>query len=163
MQELTLFVQAHGRPGISEVKLPETATLGQLHEALASLGITLDAETFVFVDEAEEPLSCGHHEHPGGLHHGGRVHVTRCRHIKTTVHYLHKTPEHRFPPGARVHTVKAWAAHHFEMDPKDAAEHVLQLCQPTDRPPSDTRLHQLLHGHCCELCFDLVPDKRVEG
>jgi hypothetical protein len=24
-------------------------------------------------------------------------------------------------------------------------------------------LHQLVHGHACELCFDLVPEKRVEG
>jgi hypothetical protein len=49
------------------------------------------------------------------------------------------------------------------MDPKDAAEHVLQLCNSTDRPPSDTPLHQLVHGPHCALCFDLVPEKRVEG
>jgi hypothetical protein len=59
--------------------------------------------------------------------------------------------------------VKAWAAQTFKLSAKDAAEHVLQLCNSTDRPPSDTPLHQLVHGHGCELCFDLVPEKRVEG
>jgi hypothetical protein len=49
------------------------------------------------------------------------------------------------------------------LSPKDAAEHVLQLCNSTERPPSDTPLHQLVQGHACELCFDLVPEKRVEG
>jgi hypothetical protein len=40
---------------------------------------------------------------------------------------------------------------------------VLQICNSADRPPSDTPLHQLVHGHDCSLCFDLVPEKRVEG
>jgi hypothetical protein len=91
------------------------------------------------------------------------VHVTRCHRIKTTVHFLEKTAEHEFPPGARVRAVKEWAARIFKLDPKDAAEHVLQLCNATERPPSDTPLHQLVHGLSCDLCFDLVPEKRVEG
>ena len=67
------------------------------------------------------------------------------------------------PPGARVRAVKEWAVRKFKMDPKDAADHVLQVCKSTARPASDTPLHQLLHGHDCALCFDLVPEKRVEG
>jgi hypothetical protein len=59
--------------------------------------------------------------------------------------------------------VKEWAVHKFELNPKDAAEHVLQLCQSTDRPSTDTPLLQLVGDHACTLCFDLVPDKRVEG
>jgi hypothetical protein len=51
----------------------------------------------------------------------------------------------------------------FGLSPKDAAEHVLQLCDSADHPPTDTLLHQLLSGHACALCFDPVPEKRVEG
>ena len=79
------------------------------------------------------------------------------------MHVLDKTTEHEFAPGARVRAVKEWAVHTFKLSAKDAAEHVLQLCQSTERPSSDTPLHQLVKGHACDLCFDLVPEKRVEG
>jgi hypothetical protein len=58
--------------------------------------------------------------------------------------------------------VKAWAVREFHLDHKDAAEHVLQLCESAERPSGDTPLHTLLHGGCA-LCFNLVPEKRVEG
>ncbi len=162
MSKTLIFIQVHGRPGILEAELSEAAILGELHDALTAAGIPIDAETFIFIDEAEEHLH-QRHEPIRGLKHGTRVHVTRCRRIKTTVHFLDKTAEHAFPPGARVRALKDWAAHNFKLSPKDAAEHVLQLCNSTERPPSDTPLHQLVHGHACELCFDLVPEKRVEG
>jgi hypothetical protein len=163
MSKTLVFIQAHGRPGILEVELSEAAILGELHDALKAAGIAVDAETFIFIDEAEEHLHDQRRDPVPGLKHGARVHVTRCRRIKTTVHFLDKTAEHGFAPGARLRAVKEWAAHTFMLSPKDAAEHVLQLCHSTERPPSDTPLHQLVQGHGCELCFDLVPEKRVEG
>jgi len=163
MSNLTIFVQVHGCPGILEAALAETTTITELHEALRACGVQVDAETFVFIDEADDHIHGQPHERVHGLKHGARVHVGRCRRIKTTVHFLEKTAEREFAPGARVRAVKAWAAHTFKMDPKDAAEHVLQLCNSTERPASDTPLHQLVHGHPCVLCFDLVPEKRVEG
>jgi hypothetical protein len=53
--------------------------------------------------------------------------------------------------------------HKFGLNPKDAAEHVLQLCGSTKRPVTDTPLNELLAKHECALCFDLIPEKRVEG
>jgi hypothetical protein len=163
MSKQIIFVQVHGSPTIVEAEISAAPTVGELHAILAGRGIEIVAGTFIFVDEAELPLQGQHHEPVHGLKHGGRVHVTRCRRIKTTVHFLDKTAEHQFAPGARVRAVKEWAAHTFNLSPKDAAEHVLQLCNSTERPPSDTPLHQLVRGSACELCFDLVPEKRVEG
>ena len=110
-----------------------------------------------------DALSGPHHEHLGHVKGGSRIHVSRCKRIKTTVHFAHQTVEREFAPGIRVRAVKAWAVHELKMDPRDAAEHVLQLCGSTERPSTDTPLIQLVHGHGCEVCFDLVPDKRVEG
>ena len=163
MSKTLIFIQAHGRPGILEAELSEAARLVELQDALAAAGITVDAETFIFIDEAEEHLHGQPHDPLPGLMHGARVHVARCRRIKTMVHFLDKTAEHAFAPGARVRTVKEWAAHTFKLSANDAAEHVLQLCRSTERPSSDTPLHQLVQGHGCDLCFDLVPEKRVEG
>jgi hypothetical protein len=163
MSEHLIFIQTHGSPKIVEAEISAAPTIGELHDALAQREIVIVAEAFIFIDEAEEPIHGQRHEPVHGLKHGGRVHVTRCRRIKTTVHFLDKTAEHEFPPGTRVRAVKAWAGHTFKLNPKDTAEHVLQLCNSTERPPSDTPLHQLVRGHGCELSFDLVPEKRVEG
>jgi len=163
MKQHIIFIQVHERPGVIEAQVVEAATLGDLHRAIEAAGVLVDAELNIFLDEAEEPLQGDDGQAVAGLRHGSRVHVTRYKRIKTTVHYLERTAEHEFAPGARVRAVKAWAAHTFKLSPKDAAEHVLQLCKSTERPPSDTPLHQLVHDHACELCFDLVPEKRVEG
>jgi hypothetical protein len=163
MSKPIIFIQVHGRPGILEAELSETATLGELHDALASHGVEIDAETFIFIDEGENHQH-GDRQHPvHGVKHGSRIHVSRCKRIKTAVHFLDKTAEHEFAPGVRVRAVKEWAVHTFKMNPKDAAEHVLQICNSTKRPPSDTPLHELVDGHGCALCFDFVPEKRVEG
>ena len=163
MTKVTVFVRAHDRPDILEAELAAAATLGELHDLLANAGIIVDADTFIFIDEAEENLAGLRHEPIQGLKHGCHIHVGRCHRIAVTVHFLEKTKHHAFPPGARVRAVKAWAVHKFEMTHKDAAEHVLQICMSTQRPASDTPLHQLVHGKDCNICFDLVPEKRVEG
>lgn len=163
MSNQIIFIQAHGSPKIAEAEIAAAATIGELYDVLTAGGLQLDAETFIFIDDAEEHVHGERHEPVSGLRHGARVHVTRCRRVKATVHFLDKTAEHEFQPGAHVRRVKEWAAHTFKMNPKDAAEHVLQLCNSTERPPSNTPLHQLVHGRECAVCFDLVPEKRVEG
>ena len=163
MSNVLIFIQAHDRPEILEAEISAAATVGELHDALEARGVVIDAETFIFIDEADEHEHKERHEPLRHVKHGSRVHVGRCKRIATAVNFLDKSETREFPPGARVRAVKEWAAHVFHMSPKDAAEHVLQLCNSTDRPPTDTPLHQLIHGHDCALCFDLVPEKRVEG
>ena len=163
MSMITTFIQVHGRSGILEVELSDTTTLGELFDTLAAFDVNVDAETFIFVDEAEEHEQGQSHDRIGGLKRGSRIHVSQCKRITTCVNFLDKTADKEFPPGTRIRAVKAWAVREFHMDPKDAAEHVLQICKSTERPSSDTPLLQLVHGHGCTLCFDLVPEKRVEG
>jgi hypothetical protein len=163
MSKLIVFLQVHGHPGILEAELSEAATMGELHDVLAAANVRVDAETFIFVDEGEQNQRGDVQQLLKGVKHGSRIHVTRCKRVKTTVHFLEKTAEHEFPPGARVRTVKEWAVHAFKMNPKDAAEHVLQICNSTKRPSTDTPLNELVEGRGCAICFDLVPEKRVEG
>ena len=163
MSKIIAFIQVQGRPGIFETEVSPTATVGEIHDALEAKGIKVEAESFVFVDDAEEHLPRERHHPVHGCKRGCRIHVSRCRRIKVTVNFTHKTAEREFPPGARVRAVKEWAVRKFEMSPQDAAEHVLQLCGSTERPATDTPLVQLTHGHSCSVCFDLVPEKRVEG
>ena len=163
MSTVVMFVQVQGRAEMLEGELPDAATVGDIHDMLEGLGVESEGETFIYVDEAEEPLASDRCERVRDLKRGCRLHVCRCRRVTTTVNFMDRSAERAFPPGARVRAVKAWAVRRFQMDPKDAAEHVLQLCGSTERPSSDTPLVELIDGRCCTLCFDLVPEKRVEG
>jgi hypothetical protein len=162
MTKLTVFVHAHGKPGIQEVHLDDPETLHDLTKALAKAGIETGGDLLVFVDEDEEAKQ-DPKSPVKGLKHGSRVHVSRCRQVKTAVHFLERTVEREFAPGTRVKTVKEWAVREFKLNPKDAGEHVLQLCKSDKQPPTDTTLAELTDGHTCSVCFNLVPEKRVEG
>lgn len=163
MSKAVVFVQAHGHPGVLEAELAIAATLGELHDVLERLGVKVDAETFIFVDEANEHACGERHEPVHGIKHGTLIHVGRCKRIKTSVNFGARSIEREFAPGTKVRAVKEWAVSELHMAPKDAAEHVLQICNSTERPASNTPLHLLTHGKGCPVCFDLVPEKRVEG
>lgn len=158
----TIFIQSHHQPGVIESTLKEAATLGDLHDALAVADVAIDPDTFIFIGESGEHLHGKRHHQLPGIKHGARIHVTRCKRIKTTVHFLDKTEELEFPPGARVRAVKAQIVHTLGITPQDAADHVLQICDSVERPASDTPLHELAKEGCA-VCFDLVPEIRVEG
>jgi hypothetical protein len=161
MSNIVVFLQQHGSPAAEELEIALAATLAELLAASKAAGVQEDV--LIFIDEHEEPLgkeTCIEHS---GAKHGSRVHVSHCRNVEVTLHYQEKTIIHRFPPGAKVHRVKQWAVHHFKLAETDAAEHVLQICGGTERPSGDTPLHTLLAHRSCSLCFDLVPEKRVEG
>ena len=159
----SLFVQVQGDARLIEVPVADSPTEAELLAALENAGVALGPDLAVFIDEGEEPLSGDRERRIGGIKDGCRVHVARCRRIKTVVHFMEKTLNREFPPGARVRAVKKWAVHELHLDHKDAAEHVLQLCGSSARPSSDTPLHLLIQNHECAVCFDLVPEKRIEG
>jgi hypothetical protein len=163
MSKNTLFAQIDGQAGIVEIDIGDGPGAKDLFDRLSEAGMAVADDMFVFIDEAETPLKRDGAEPVKELRHGARIHVSRCRKIATTVRFVDKTVERAFSPGVRLRTVKLWAAREFDLDRKDAAEHVLQLCGSKTRPPSDTPLHALVSGCDCAACFDLVPEKRVEG
>ncbi|MET3304417.1 hypothetical protein [Bradyrhizobium diazoefficiens] len=163
MGKTIIFIQAEGKPGVTEAGITTPATVRDLHEAFKTHGIDIDKEREAFVDEAENPVPHDAKATVEGLKHGSRVHVTHCKKIKVTVHYMHHTIDRAFAPGTRVRTVKQWAVRELKLNPTDAGEHVLQLCNSTIQPPTDAALAELVNGRSCDVCFDLVPEKRIEG
>lgn len=159
----TVFIAVQGHDRLVEVDLPDNASIEIIHAAVKEAGIEIDEEFILFHDEDDDPIEWHGHKRPPHIKHGAKLHLARCRKIAVTIHYLEQTKQHGFAPGARVRRVKAWAVDHFKLAERDAAEHVLQICGSTDRPPTDTPLHKLVTRGHCEVCFDLVPDIRVEG
>lgn len=163
MSKTIIFIQAEGKPGVTEAEITIPATVRDLHDAFKAHGSEFDKELEAFVDEADSPVPHDATATVEGLKHGSRVHVTQCKKIKVTVHYMHRTIDRAFAPGTRVRTVKQWAVRELKLNPTDAGEHVLQLCNSTIQPPTDAALAELVNGRSCDVCFDLVPEKRIEG
>lgn len=93
-----------------------------------------------------------------------RLHEGRCQRVSVSVTFNGVTKSREFPPVMRVSHVHQWATHNaFDMSPRDAAEHVLELVGSDDRPDADTQVGTLTSGTLCVVAFDLVPFKRVEG
>jgi hypothetical protein len=162
MTQVSVFLQKDGSDKLTELELPATLTGSQLYEAVAKAGAETDDATFIFLGEADEPVQ-RKAKQSLSLTSGLLIHVTRCRKVKVTVHFLNRTIEDHFAPGTRVRAIKAWAASQIPLEPQDAAEHVLEVCDSKTRPVTDATLQQLTDGKRCDVCFNLVPDKRVEG
>lgn len=165
MKDTEILLQGEGIPDIQFVKLSRDKCVSELLMTAAKhRKDELDGEFHVFAEDADEPLAldsplpASEHGEPV------RLHVNRCRSVEVAVTFNGETKEHRFGPGKTVDSVKKWAAiKAFGMTPEDAAEHVLQLAGTTDRPEPDTHIGSLVTSPHCELRFDLVPLKRVEG
>lgn len=163
MNNIIVFAHVGTDCGITEINLPEDAKLADAYHALKAAGIEIDDESCLFVDEDEQAYREDESTRLQSLKHGSHIHLCRCRTILTTVNYLDQSEERKFAPGTRVRRVKAWAARRFGIEKTDAGEHILRLCDSTAEPPTDTPLHELTTAPECRVCFDLVPEKRVEG
>jgi len=163
MNKITVFIQAEGKKELVEFEIPSDASEATVHRAVLDTIPGHTSDHGVFIDDMEDELR-GDAEHSRAVvKHGSTVHVTRCRRVKVTVHFTHTSAEHDFPPGARIKAVRHWAIKEFGIDHKDAPEHILKVCNSHEEPQLDTALHMLLKCHDCSLCFDLVPQRRVEG
>lgn len=163
MPDTIIFIHLLDRPELVEAEIDINASSRELEAILSDKEILLDAETLIFIDEADEPIVRDRHGPLDDLRHGAHIHLSRHHRIKVTVNFVGEAATKAFPPGARVRAVKAFAVHEFKMSAADAAEHVLQISGTTERPASDVPLHSLAKHHGHEIHFDFVPEKRVEG
>lgn len=165
MSKIDILLQGEHLSDIVLVCLPEGATFELLLDEAAKhrRGCDDGGHFLIFLEDEDEPLEprCAVIPHEPGRPH--RVHVHRCRTVEVTFAFNGQIKSESFSPARTVGSVKRFAAEKlFGMNPKDAAEHVLQIAGTADRPEPDTHLGALVRGHC-ELSFDLVPLSRVEG
>jgi hypothetical protein len=165
MKSIDVLLQGEAIRDIEAIVVESGAAVRHLlHEAARLRRHHAEGEFFVFAEGQDEPLD---HDKPiPGCEPGRplRMHVHRCRSIATFITFNGQTKEHPFGPATTVAAVKGWAAiKAFHMTPGDAAEHVLQLSGTSTRPEPDTHIGALVSGKECQVRFDLVPSKRVEG
>jgi hypothetical protein len=162
MNELELFLQGEGDRRIELIKVAEDANAAAILAQAKRMGFAID-DVLIFIEGHDEPVVIDVVLREMGVRHRHRVHIHRCRHVRTTVHFNHETKHHEFSPHATVAAVKAWFVHAIHMSPTDASEHVLQITGTHDRPDPDLHLGSLVKHGDCAIDFTLVPRKRVEG
>jgi hypothetical protein len=132
MQDIDIFVQGEGRPGISLIHVKQDATIEELVVAAVSQGAyhLFDGhECLVSREEADEPLTPGVTLTAAGIGHRSRVHLHRCHNIQVTVTFNGQEKSRSFSPAATIARVTKWAVgkRGFDLDDIDVAEHVLQV------------------------------------
>lgn len=165
--ELQLFVQGEGVADIQLVRVAEQSTLLELIGKLGSAFTEADdsaTDEFIFLlEDSERELASDKSLKKLGIKNRERIHIHRCRKIKVSVNFNGKEAAESFPPSKTIAKVKRWADKQFGIEGVDATEHALQICGTAKRPDEDTHLGTLVRSRNCEVCFDLVPKKRVEG
>ncbi len=151
-----------------------------LADALRRAGVEVQADLLVFAgqpasgptetgpetddaEDAHEPVDPAATVAGLVIGRSGHVHCHKCRRVAVTVHYQQHNARRRFSPARTVAAVTAWARHRFHLTDADAENLVLQVCDSDRRPRPDEHLGELVHAPDCRLCFDLVPDHKIEG
>lgn len=165
MKIIEILLQGEHIPDIQLVKIDREKGVRELLVLAAKHRKgEVEGEFEVFIEGCDEPLKREDFLPECENGQPARIHVHRCRKIKVDVTFNGVTKEHSFGPGTTIAAVEKWAAiKAFGMTPADAAEHVLQITGKTERPEPDTHIGSLASCPDCQLAFDLVPLKRVEG
>jgi len=164
-QTIELFLQGEGVREVTLIRVPQNATVQELIvNAKQQGGVEAPAEELVIlVEDQDEPLPLEAKLKDVGISHRHRIHSHRCRRVKISVNFNQFTKEGAFSPSTTIRKIKRWADDQFELKGVDATEHALQICGTNVRPDADVHLGGLVQYPNCQICFDLVPKKRVEG
>jgi hypothetical protein len=165
MKELEIFLQGEGIPQITLVRVPGEGTVRDILKAALAHGLPVEKNDIpvILIEDEDEELALDKRLDQVGIGHRSRVHVHRCRKVEVKVNFNGRQEMHKFGPGATVRRVKRWAVKAFGVPEVDATEHVLQICGTTKRPDEDVHIGTLVSHSDCSLCFDLVPEQRIEG
>lgn len=163
--QIEIFLQGEGIREVTLIRVPADSTVRELIEhAKTQAGIADgEEELVVLLEDQDEPLRLDAKVKDVGISHRHRIHFHRCRQVKVSVNFNQATKERSFPPSTTIKRIKKWADDQFELKGVDATEHALQVCGTNNRPDLDVHVGTLVQHPQCQICFDLVPKKRVEG
>ncbi len=164
-QMIELFVQGEEIDEVALIRVPHDATVREvILKTKAECGIEArEEEIIVLIEDQDEEIVLDAKLMEVGIGHRHRVHFHRCRRVEVSVNFNAATKKRPFSPSATIAKIKSWADDEFGLKGVDATEHALQICGTNKRPDLDVHVGSLVQYPHCQICFDLVPKKRVEG
>jgi hypothetical protein len=164
-QMIELFVQGEEITDITLIRVAHDSTAREVvRKAKEECGITaVEEEILVLIEDQDEEIVLDAKLIEVGIGHRHRIHCHRCRRVKVAVNFNGATKSRDFSPSTTIRKIKRWADDEFGLKGVDATEHALQICGTNTRPDLDVHVGSLVRHPHCQVCFDLVPKKRVEG
>lgn len=172
-EDIDIFIHTEG----GSPKVVRANTGESLEAVLKRAGVHLEPGASVFIGECNEaehddspegedkhePSHCHGTLHELNIKRGHHVHVHKCRRIAVEVHYQAGTKHRKFSPATTIAVTTRWARKAFKLHDADAEKLVLRICGTDAQPRPSEHLGELTTGHTCSLCFNLVPEQKVEG
>ena len=164
MSKINVFLQGEGIKDVLRVEVDPLSTALDVKRVCASqVGVRIDGETSVFLEDLDEPLTDDVTIGSIADKHVARLHLHRCHRVAVKVKYSGRNVERVFGPGATIGAVKRWAAKELGIPKQDAAELILQIAGTQEQPDVDIHIGTLTTCPTCAIAFDLVPNPRIQG
>lgn len=164
-QMIEIFIQGEEIDQITLIRVPRSATVHEvILKAKTECGmVAREGEIIALIEDEDKEIVLDAKLIEVGIGHRHRLHFHRCRRVEVSVNFNGTTNKRPFSPSATVAKIKGWADDEFGLKGVDATEHALQICGTNKRPDLDVHVGSLVQFPNCQICFDLVPKKRVEG
>jgi hypothetical protein len=162
---IELFVQGEGIGEVALIRVPSGDTVREaILKTKTECGLEArEEEIIALIEDSDKEIMHDAKLVELGIGHRHRVHFHRCRRVEVSVNFNGASKKRPFPPSATIARIKRWADDEFGLKGVDATEHALQICGTDKRPDIDVHVGSLVQYPHCQICFDLVPKKRVEG
>jgi hypothetical protein len=163
--KIELFIQGEAVREVTLIRVPQDAIVRDIIKAVnEQCGIEAREDNInVVIEDNDDEIPLDTTLKEVGIRNRHRLHLHRCRRVEVSVNFNSVTKVESFSPGATIAKIKRWADDTFELKGIDATEHALQICGTNKRPDLDVHVGSLVQHPQCQICFDLVPKKRVEG
>jgi hypothetical protein len=164
-QLIELFVQGEEIADITLIRVPQDSSVRDIvRKTREACGITaVEEEILVLIEDQDQEIPLDAKLIEVGIAHRHRIHCHRCRRVEVAVNFNGAAKTRPFSPSTTIGKIKRWADDEFGLKGVDATEHALQICGTNMRPDLDVHVGSLVKHPNCQVCFDLVPKKRVEG
>lgn len=163
--KIELFIQGEEVREVMLIRVPHDGIVRDIIKSVNEQCAfkTREENINVLIEDADDEIPLDATLKEVGIRHRHRVHLHRCRRVELSVNFNSVTKAQSFSPGTTIAKVKRWTDDAFELKGIDATEHALQICGTNKRPDLDVHVGSLVQQPHCQICFDLVPKKRVEG
>ncbi len=156
----SINVHVGGEPGARSLPIPPDATASDLLDLVRASGVSIDADTVLYVEDGEQPLAATDTLAAGDG--TATALVLGHRHpIRVTVGLGDERVVRDFSPATRLRTVERWAAEDLDAPTQKPHRLALRYADTVLTPDEDAFLGALDQNNDRDLHFDLhVEDDR---
>jgi hypothetical protein len=163
-QQIEIYLHGAGTTEEKLIKVPEDATARDVLEAAKKVGVTVDNDTFLIVEDADDELSGDARLHEHGVKNKHHLHCHRCRKAEVSVTFNGQVKSRKFAPGQKVKRVLKWAVEAFGLVGVDSENKELRVGGANGTTlQSQQHIGSFVNAPHCSLDLYLTAVVEVQG